>query len=89
MIRKNIAVIAICIMFAGTLLTSCGGGDTTTVDSTMNTQTLGQQLIDLDNAYKQGAISEDEYEDLKEALLEKYSLLLVVLWKLQSEVHTS
>jgi hypothetical protein len=74
MIRKNIAVIAICIMFTGSLLTSCGGGDTTTVDSnsTMNTQTLGQQLIDLDNAYKQGAISEDEYKDLKEALLEKY-----------------
>jgi hypothetical protein len=72
MMRKNIAVITICIMFAATLLTSCGGGDTTTVDSTMNTQTLGQQLIDLDNAYKQGAISEDEYKDLKEALLEKY-----------------
>lgn len=69
---KNIAVIIICAMFACALLTSCGGGDTTTVDSTMNTQTLGQQLIDLDNAYKQGAISEDEYKDLKEALLEKY-----------------
>ncbi len=70
--RKNIAVITLCIMFAGTLLTSCGSGDTTTVESNMSTQTLGQQLIDLDNAYKQGAISEDEYKDLKEALLEKY-----------------
>lgn len=59
-------------MFACALLTNCGGGDTTTVESTTNTQTLGQQLIDLDNAYKQGAISEDEYKDLKEALLEKY-----------------
>lgn len=64
---------AVCVIFAAALLTGCGGGEkTTAAESNMNTQTLGQQLIDLDNAYKQGAISEDEYDDLKESLLEKY-----------------
>jgi DMAP1-binding Domain len=52
-------------------LTSCGGGGAK-VESTVSTQTLGQQLIDLDKAYKEGVITEKEYKKSKEALMEKY-----------------
>lgn len=53
------------------MLTSCGGGGAK-VESTVSTQTLGQQLIDLDKAYKEGVLSEKEYKKAKEALIEKY-----------------
>jgi hypothetical protein len=38
----------------------------------VSTQTLGQQLIDLDKAYKEGVITEKEYKKTKEALIKKY-----------------
>jgi hypothetical protein len=38
----------------------------------VSTQTLGQQLIDLDKAYKEGVITEKEYNKSKKALMEKY-----------------
>jgi hypothetical protein len=46
---------------------SCGGGGANVQD---NTATLGQQLIDLDAAYKKGIITEKEYEKAKNKLLE-------------------
>jgi hypothetical protein len=52
-------------------LTSCGGGGAK-VESSVSTQTLGQQLIDLDKAYKEGVITEKEYNKAKEGLLKKY-----------------
>jgi hypothetical protein len=44
-----------------------GGGGANVQD---NTATLGQQLIDLDAAYKKGIITEKEYEKAKRKLLE-------------------
>jgi hypothetical protein len=35
------------------------------------TTTLGQELLDLDKAYKDGIITEKEYEKAKKALIEK------------------
>ena len=52
-------------------LTSCGGGGAK-VESSVSTQTLGQQLIDLEKAYKQGVITEKEYRKAKESLVETY-----------------
>ena len=52
-------------------LTSCGGGGAK-VESSVSTQTLGQQLIDLEKAYKQGVITEKEYKKAKKDLLEQY-----------------
>ena len=69
--RKKIAVAFICFIFFCATLTSCGGGGAK-VESTVSTQTLGQQLIDLDKAYKEGVITEKEYNKSKKALMEKY-----------------
>lgn len=49
-------------------LTACGGGGATTEVST-STQTLGQELIDLKNAYESGAMSESEYNKARERLI--------------------
>jgi putative N-acetylmannosamine-6-phosphate epimerase len=51
--------------------TLSGYGSTTKVTQGEQT-TLGQQLIDLDKAYKQGIIPEDQYEKSKKELLKKY-----------------
>lgn len=50
-------------------LTACGGGGATMQASTT---TMGQELIDLDQSYKEGIITEQEYEKAKKAILDKY-----------------
>lgn len=52
------------------LSTGCGGGDTTVQAS--NT-TMGQELEDLDNAFKKGIITKREYEKAKEDILDRYN----------------
>lgn len=69
--KKKIIVVLICSLFLCASLTSCGGGGAK-VESNVSTQTLGQQLIDLDKAFKEGVITEKEYIDSKEALMKKY-----------------
>ena len=50
----------------------CGrGGSQAKVESTTRTTTLGQELQDLDAAYKQGIITEKEYEKKKKELLKR------------------
>lgn len=51
------------------LLTGCGGGG---ANINQSTQTMGQELMDLEKSYKQGIITEKEYEDAKEDILERY-----------------
>lgn len=48
-------------------LAGCGSSTNTTVETK---QTKGQQLIDLQEAYESGAISKEEYEELKERVLD-------------------
>ena len=69
--RKKLIVGLMVSIFLCVTLTSCGGGGAK-VESTVSTQTLGQQLIDLDKAYKEGVITEKEYKNAKQALIEKY-----------------
>ena len=56
-------------------LTACGGGDTevksTTMTTTMTT-TMGQELMDLNESYKQGIITEKEYNKAKEKIMKRY-----------------
>jgi hypothetical protein len=56
----------------GVNLVACGGGKkaSKTEPSTITT-TLGQELQDLNKAYKDGIITEKEYEKAKKALIEK------------------
>ena len=62
-----ILVVLVCLNFVG-----CGGGktDVKSEPSTVTT-TLGQELQDLDKAYKDGIITQKEYEKAKKALIEK------------------
>jgi len=50
---------------------ACGGGTKTDVVTETSTTTLGQELQDLDKAYKDGIISEEEYKKAKEKLIKK------------------
>ena len=58
------------ILFLAGGLAGCGGGKAE-VKTTTRTSTLGQELMDLDKAYQQGAITEEQYKEAKEALLKK------------------
>jgi hypothetical protein len=50
---------------------ACGGGTKTDVVTETSTTTLGQELQDLDKAYKDGIITEKEYKKAKEKLIKK------------------
>jgi hypothetical protein len=58
-----IAALLICAAMAG-----CGGGGAD-VKSTVNTTTVGQQLIDLQKALDAGAITKDQYDQQKAKIL--------------------
>ncbi len=49
-------------------LSGCGGADVNT-HSTTTTVSEGQQLIDLQKAYKAGAITKEQYEEQKQKIL--------------------
>jgi uncharacterized membrane protein len=72
---KRFAVIlfaALAMMGMGVTLTSCGSTTKTEIKESPKT-TLGQELIDLEEAYKKGVITESEYEKQKKALLKSRS----------------
>jgi uncharacterized membrane protein len=54
-------------------MAACCGPDTTEVKKTeiINQPTVGQQLEDLEKAYKNGTITKEEYEKTKKGILEK------------------
>ncbi len=52
------------------LLSACGGGGSEVKTESYST-TLGQELKDLDEAYRKGIISEKQYNQSKERLLEQ------------------
>ena len=58
-------IVMLVLMFG---LTGCGGGDAIT-QSTTKTTTTGQELVDLDKAHKEGIISDKEYAEAREKIL--------------------
>ena len=68
-LKYRIAVIIIGIIISTMSITACGGSKT--VQNT-NTQTYGQEMLDLKKAYDEGAINEKEYNDAKKAIAKKY-----------------
>jgi uncharacterized lipoprotein YehR (DUF1307 family) len=62
----------ILIVLVSVSLTACGGKKTKTDFNTETvTTTLGQELLDLNKAYKDGIITQKEYEKAKQALIDK------------------
>jgi len=70
--KKLGVIILIAIFLAGMsfTLSGCGGGPKTNVSA--QTTTLGQELVDLQQAYEKGIITEKEYNDLKKKVMKKY-----------------
>ncbi len=71
-------LLCLATVFMFNLAGCCGGGGTTKVVTTpaapaAPSTTLGQELKDLDDAYKQGAITKEEYEKAKKKLMEQRS----------------
>jgi hypothetical protein len=63
---RTIAVAAL----AAASLAACGGGGAE-VTTTTTTVSVGQQLLDLQSAQRTGAISPQEYQRLKNQLIER------------------
>ena len=68
-IKYRLAVIIMGIIISTVSITACGGSKT--VQNT-NTQTYGQEMMDLKKAFDEGAITEKEYNDAKKAITKKY-----------------
>ncbi len=66
---KYLRILAV-IMFLsfGAGFVGCGGGG---AELTTRQTTLGQELIDLEKAYKEGIITEKEYKKAKKKLLKQ------------------
>ena len=63
-------LLRVCTLFMliifGAGLAGCAGGD---VNTKTYTTTLGEELQDLEKAYKDGIITEKQYEDSKKKLI--------------------
>jgi hypothetical protein len=70
MIRALRIIQLVAFLAISTFPSGCGGG-AAEVKSHTTTTTLCQELMDLDKAYKQGVITEEQYNTTKKKLLEK------------------
>jgi hypothetical protein len=61
------------VLFASNIAACIGGGDTTVQEkqTQVSQPTVGDQLQSLDKAYKNGSITKDEYEKLKQDIMNK------------------
>ena len=70
-IMKKLGVFIVIVLLVTSLgLSGCGRKQKNV--QTTTTTTLGQELVDLQQAYEKGIISEKEYEDLKKKAMKKY-----------------
>lgn len=67
MMKKAVMSATVLALVLG--LAGCGGSDTRTTVQSQETQ--GKQLLDLKEAYDKGVISEKEYENTKEDILDQ------------------
>ncbi len=65
--KKFYSLIFILMLASGLALGGCGGADVNTKTTTVSE---GQQLIDLQKAYKSGAITKEQYEEQKAKILD-------------------
>ena len=68
----KLCVVLMAVVFALNIAACCGGGTTVQEKQTQVSQpTVGNQLQSLDKAYKNGSITKDEYEKLKQDIMNK------------------
>jgi len=67
--QKSYVILAALIGFAS--LAGCGGGDANVKVQGTTTITAGQELQDLQRALAEGAITQDEFDTIKKALLRR------------------
>jgi hypothetical protein len=66
--------ILLALLAAAAISTGCGGGGAKVEAKTTNTSTtMGQELMDIDAAYKQGIITQDQYDRSKKEILDRYN----------------
>ena len=66
---RVLAMIILIAFWAG--FAGCGGGGGGEVRSDISTTTVGQELMDLKSAYEKGVITKEEYESVREKILER------------------
>ncbi len=70
-LKISLAVL-VAMIFALNVTACCGNGKTTTEQKqVISAPTVGQQLEDLDKAYKTGSITKEEYEKLRKDIMDK------------------
>ncbi len=67
--RMKTTVVLVLLLFCASFI-SCGGG--AKVQSEITTTSLGQELTDLEKAYKAGVINKTEYDRAKKGLMKRY-----------------
>ncbi len=67
MIHTRVILLALLVL----LLSGCGGGGADIQTTTTNT-TMGQELMDLNESFKKGILTEKEYKNAKENIMERY-----------------
>lgn len=56
---------------AALFMTGCGGGTEVKSEQSNYSTTLGQELKDLEDSYKKGIITQKQYEEAKEKLIQQ------------------
>ena len=69
----KLLTVLMAMAFALNIAACCGGGTTVQEKPTqvITQPTVGDQLQDLDNAYKNGSITKQEYEKLRKDVMDK------------------